>query len=182
MAVAVAGPELFTVLTITLWGDLAPILVAAYSVARHADRRRAGLGVAALAAAVVVAMLRVPSVGVKGNIPFAFVPLVLVSLAGRAQRRRHRSHAALSLHASRLEADRETWVRDAVAAERARIARELHDVVAHCVSVMVIQAGAAEDLIDRDAERGHGSRCGRCRTPATRRVVELRPHARPAAR
>jgi signal transduction histidine kinase len=94
----------------------------------------------------------VPSIGAKGNIPFAFVPLVLVTLAGRVLRRRQRSHAALSLKAARLAEDQEAWVLDAVAAERARIARELHDVVAHCVSVMVIQAGAAEDLLDRDPD------------------------------
>src|SRR5689334_17443257 len=150
VAAAVAGPELFTVLTISLWGDFVPMLVAAYSVARHADRQRAAAGVLAIATAVVVVLLRVPSVGAKQNIPFAFVPLVLVTLAGRVLRRRHLSHAALSLQAARLAEDQEAWVLDAVAAERARIARELHDVIAHCVSVMVIQAGAAEDLLDRD--------------------------------
>src|SRR3954449_3104938 len=150
VAAAVAGPELFTVLTISLWGDFVPMLVAAYSVARHADRQRAAAGVLAIATAVAVLLLRVPSIGAKQNIPFAFVPLVLVTLAGRVLRRRQLSHAALSLQAARLAEDQEAWVRDAVAAERARIARELHDVVAHCVSVMVIQAGAAEDLLDRD--------------------------------
>src|SRR4051794_27501699 len=152
LAAAVAGPELFTVLTISLWGDFVPMLVAAYSVARHADRQRAAAGVLAIATAVVVLLLRVPSIGAKQNIPFAFVPLVLVTLAGRVLRRRQLSHAALSLQAARLAEDQEAWVRDAVAAERARIARELHDVVAHCVSVMVIQAGAAEDLLDRDPD------------------------------
>jgi signal transduction histidine kinase len=152
VAAAVAGPELFTVLTISLWGDFVPMLVAAYSVARHADRQRAAAGILAIATAVVVLLLRVPSIGAKQNIPFAFVPLVLVTLAGRVLRRRQRSHAALSLQATRLAEDQEAWVRDAVAAERARIARELHDVVAHCVSVMVIQAGAAEDLLDRDPD------------------------------
>jgi signal transduction histidine kinase len=150
VVVAVAGPQLFTVLTISLWGDFVPMLVAAYSVARHADRQRAAVGVGAIATAVVVVLLRVPSVDAKENIPFAFVPLVLVTLAGRVLRSRQLSHAALSLQATRLAEDQEAWVRDAVAAERARIARELHDVVAHCVSVMVIQAGAAEDLLDRD--------------------------------
>jgi signal transduction histidine kinase len=152
VAAAVAGPQLVTVLTISLWGDFVPLLVAAYSVARHADRQRAAAGVLAITTAFVVAMLRVPTVGTAANIPFAFVPLAVVTAAGRGLRRRQRSHAALSLHASRLAEDQEAWVRDAVAAERARIARELHDVVAHCVSVMVIQAGAAEDLLDRDPD------------------------------
>ncbi|MCW2899034.1 MAG: two-component sensor histidine kinase [Streptosporangiaceae bacterium] len=151
-AAAVAGPQMFTVLTTTLWGDFVPMLVAAYSVARHADRQRAAAGVLVVATAFVVLMVRVPSVGTTGNIPFAFVPLAVVTLVGRGLRRRHRSHAALSLHASRLAEDQAAWGRDAIAAERARIARELHDVVAHCVSVMVIQAGAAEDLLDRDPE------------------------------
>src|SRR5918912_4526237 len=113
--------------------------------------RPAGRLAAATATAVV--MLRVPSAGGVSNIPFAVVPLAVVTALGRGLRRWQRSHAALSLHASRLAEEQETRVRDAVAAERARIARELHDVVAHCVSVMVVQAGAAEDLLGRDPQR-----------------------------
>lgn len=152
VAAAVAAPQLVTVLTITLWGHFLPVLVAAYSVARHADRRSADAGLLVAVTAVVVLLVRVPSLGVSENLPFAFIPLAVVTAVGRGLRRRDDSHAALSLHASRLADERTAWVRDVVAAERARIARELHDVVAHCVSVMVIQAGAAEDLLDRDPE------------------------------
>jgi signal transduction histidine kinase len=149
---AVAGPQLLTVLTITLWGHFLPLLVAAYSVVRHCDRERAAAGVTIAGTALAVLFLRVPSIGTAANIPFAVVPLVVVAAVGRELRRRERSHAVLSERASRLAEERAAWVRDAVAAERARIARELHDVVAHCVSVMVIQAGAAEDLLDRDPD------------------------------
>jgi signal transduction histidine kinase len=152
VAAAVTGPQLVTVLTITLWAHFLPMLVAAYSVVRHADGERATAGVLVAVTAVVVLFLRVPSIGTAANVPFAFVPLAVVTAVGRGLRRRDRSHAALSLHAIRLAADQAAWVEDAVAAERARIARELHDVVAHCVSVMVIQAGAAEDLLDRDPD------------------------------
>jgi signal transduction histidine kinase len=49
-----------------------------------------------------------------------------------------------------LEVEADRLAEDAVRLERARIARELHDVVAHCVSVMVVQAHAGERLIDVD--------------------------------
>jgi signal transduction histidine kinase len=152
VAAAVAGPQLVAVLTITLWGHFLPLLVAAYSVVRHTDRERAAAGLLVAVAALVVLFLRVPSIGTAANVPFAFVPLAVVTAVGRGLRHRDRSHAELSERASRLADEQEAWVRDAVAAERARIARELHDVVAHCVSVMVIQAGAAEDLLDRDPD------------------------------
>jgi signal transduction histidine kinase len=50
-------------------------------------------------------------------------------------------------------ADSELLARTAVAEERARIARELHDVVAHSISIVAVQAGAAEELLDRDPAR-----------------------------
>ncbi|MDP9075036.1 MAG: histidine kinase [Actinomycetota bacterium] len=53
-------------------------------------------------------------------------------------------------YAVRLESDQEQRAREAIAAETARIAGELHDIVAHSVSVMGVQAGAARALLDTD--------------------------------
>ena len=55
--------------------------------------------------------------------------------------------------AARLERERETDARRIVAEEQARIARELHDVVAHALSVIVVQAGAAQEVFDLDPSR-----------------------------
>lgn len=63
-------------------------------------------------------------------------------LTGALVRRRTEAAARHAAHAALLEADQETAAHDAAARERDRIARELHDVVAHAVSVMVVQAGA----------------------------------------
>ena len=63
--------------------------------------------------------------------------------------------------------------RRAVVAERARIARELHDVIAHSVGVMVVQAGAAERSIPLDPDRAAPPR-GRCRTAAAQALADLR--------
>jgi signal transduction histidine kinase len=153
VAIAVGGSELVTVLTVQLWGDFLPVLVAGYSVARHAPVRIAAAGSAVLAAALVIVELRVPVSGTSANIAFIWIPFCAALAAGRALRARELHHAATSDRARRLEIERDASVRAAVAEERERIARELHDIVAHCVSVMVVQAGAAEDLLDRDPGR-----------------------------
>ncbi|GAA2392792.1 sensor histidine kinase [Dactylosporangium salmoneum] len=153
VAVAVAGPMLVTPLTVTLWGDFLPILVASYSVARHSERARALIGAAAIVAGLVVVFLRNPESLTAGNLPFVAVPLAACLIAGRVLRARARSQSDDRARAQQLEAEREGAIQAALAEERARIARELHDIVAHCVSVMVVQAGAAEDLLDRDPQR-----------------------------
>ncbi|MGZ4436416.1 MAG: sensor histidine kinase [Nocardioidaceae bacterium] len=156
VAGAVAAPELLTTLTITLWGDFVPVLVAAYAVARYGVGRRAWLGVGVLLAALAVVMLRVPVIGTTSNIPFTFVPFVVTVVAARWVRRQEAQHAEARHRAwqlederARLEGEREASIQAAIVEERSRIARELHDIVAHCVSVMVVQAGAADDLLDR---------------------------------
>jgi len=150
VAAALAGPELVTRLTITLWGSFVPVLIALYSVARHATIRVAVAGAAVMTLALAVVMLRVPSVGTAANIPFSFVPCIAVFVCGRMLRARHDRHLELSARARELESGREETIRAAIADERNRIARELHDIVAHCISVMVVQAGAAEDLLERN--------------------------------
>ena len=136
VAAAVAVPDLFTVLTVQPWGDFLPLLIATYSVARYAGERASAVGAAVAAAALLVIETRVPVARTVSNIPFIWIPFVAAYLAGRAFRARH-------LSARRLEAERDETIQAAVAEERNRIARELHDVVAHSVSVMVVQAGAA---------------------------------------
>ncbi|RJL20531.1 sensor histidine kinase [Bailinhaonella thermotolerans] len=68
-----------------------------------------------------------------------------------------RAHAtrglALAERNARLEAERERRAREAVAAERARIARELHDTISHSVSVMVLQAGGVRRLLGEERPR-----------------------------
>ena len=150
VAAAVGVPQLFTVLTFQLWGDFLPMLIAAYSAARYAPARRAALGCGALIAAIVSVFLRVPAVGSVANIPMAAIPLLVAVGSGRLVRDRQARHQVAEQRASSLAADRDVAIRAAVLEERGRIARELHDIVAHSVTVMVIQAGAAEGVLERN--------------------------------
>jgi len=153
VAGAIAGPELFGTLTFTLWGHFVPLLVAAYTVARWCSGRMAAIGAGIVGVAIAVVLLRVPATGSAGNIPFAVVPAAVVMIVGRVLRRGHQGATELAARARRLEVEHEAGVAAALALERNRIARELHDVVAHCVSVMVVQAGVAEALLDRSPEQ-----------------------------
>jgi signal transduction histidine kinase len=74
-------------------------------------------------------------------------------LAGRAQSARGQREAALHELTAQMRREQEQRERLAVGDERARIARELHDVVAHSVGVMVVQAQGARNVLDRDPER-----------------------------
>ncbi|MEU0098925.1 sensor histidine kinase [Streptomyces sp. NPDC006267] len=76
------------------------------------------------------------------------VPFVLAWVLGDSLRTRRAYFDQLEERAARLEREREAQSKVAVAAERARIARELHDVVAHNVSVMVVQADGAAYVMD----------------------------------
>ncbi|MFG2736266.1 sensor histidine kinase [Streptomyces harbinensis] len=84
---------------------------------------------------------------------FVTVMFLLAWVLGDSLRTRRAYYAELEERAARLERERETQSRIAVAAERARIARELHDVVAHNVSVMVVQADGAAYVLDTHPEQ-----------------------------
>ncbi|MET8578167.1 sensor histidine kinase [Streptomyces sp. NPDC005012] len=129
------------------------LLLVIYSVAVSGSVRasRAALAVALLAAPMV--QLRWPEERstLLGNLVimvFQTVPLAFAWLLGDARRTRSAYFAQLEERAARLERERESQAKIAVAAERARIARELHDVVAHNVSVMVVQADGAAYVMD----------------------------------
>ena len=132
-------------------GNDLPLMVATYSVGRYtADHR---LGFAALAAAVAVSLLgSVVDTTQQVDVLPALVLPVLPWYVGRRLRLRGDYVALLRERAERLEADHHARARRAVADERARIARELHDVVAHQVSMMTVQAGAAKTIARDDPD------------------------------
>jgi signal transduction histidine kinase len=137
---------------------LFPTLLALYSVAAYADRRRALIGLGVAWVATLVQGAHDPEILSVGD--FVLVDLFFFWflgggswLAGRYVRSRRQDASAFEVRAAQLEREREERAREAVIQERARIARELHDVIAHGVSVMGVQAAAAELMLDVDPER-----------------------------
>jgi len=116
-------------------------LVAAFLLGnlRDARLRRVGLAVVLAGAAIVIYNEPNHSAGDLVVIPAMFL---IGWLAGFALRERAAQAEEAEDRAARAERERATAARIAVAEERGRIARELHDVVAHAVSVMVLQVGA----------------------------------------
>jgi len=88
-----------------------------------------------------------------GAMPFLLLLVLLPWVTGMYLRTRRLYMAELRERATRAEAEREQRAREAVADEQRRIARELHDAVAHAMSVMVVQAEAAEEMLSVDPEK-----------------------------
>ncbi|TPG16812.1 sensor histidine kinase [Pedococcus bigeumensis] len=165
-------------LYLLFYGQFLPLLLAAYSVARHGKGRTPYVGLAALAVLLVLGELAMPLLRAPGERVFHWAVLALAWAAGWALARYERRTSAATRRAIDAEVAAATSALAAVAAERARIAGELHDIVAHAVSVMVVQAGAAEQAVTDDPAFTQQALASIRSTGATalaemRRVVEV---------
>jgi signal transduction histidine kinase len=129
------------------------MLVIIYTVAAFGARWASRFALAGGMCAAALAQIRWPqpdasALGQVAVAVFQTVPFALAWVLGDSMRTRRAYFAQLEERAARLEKEREAQAKVAVAAERARIARELHDVVAHNVSVMVVQADGAAYVLD----------------------------------
>lgn len=128
------------------------VLICVYSLGAHSTDRWRTMA-AAISASVILALLLVGwaigEIGLDTVVSSSVVNVGAYVLGDNVQKRRQRL-VDLAERAERAERERELLARERVRDERSRIARELHDVVAHSVSVMVIQAGAARRQLARD--------------------------------
>jgi signal transduction histidine kinase len=124
----------------------AALVLATYSVAAYSELRGALVGGAILLVPAFVLEAIVDDE--PGNFFFIAVLVASVWAAGRAVRSHGTRAARMADRAVELEHESEERARAAVAEERTRIARELHDIVAHSVTTMVVQAGAERRVLD----------------------------------
>ncbi len=161
VAVAVAASALLTVPTLTgyssaFYGDspalyndvlgatfFAALFMYAYALGSYCPWRRSLLGLVSVAAGLFVAM----GAGINS---FVGVAIAGPWLGGLVVASRRDVAEQLEDRAREIEEERELFAAQSVRYERARIARELHDIVAHSVSLMVVQANAGEQLARRD--------------------------------
>jgi signal transduction histidine kinase len=127
--------------------------------ALRADRGDFAIGVgASLVLLLVVSQLEHDGGGLLGNAAWlALIPLGLPAVGGRVLRSRNELNRRLHEQTTEIERNRAERERAAVLEERTRIAHELHDIFAHDVSVMLVQAQAARRTAAGDPERARGA-------------------------
>lgn len=116
------------------------------------ERRQAVAGLAILLGVGAIVTRNDPD-GALGDLAWISVVFAVAWVVGFGLQQKFREGDEARERAERAEREREEQARLAVAEERARIARELHDVVGHSVSVMTVQAAGARRLLDPDQER-----------------------------
>jgi signal transduction histidine kinase len=143
----ITGVALVQLTNDTLNGDLA-VLAAFYALAAHAPTRHVLAGFALLEGAAVVAALFVTN----GLLAWTFFSSLVMAtwFTGYYARTRRSYLASLVSRAERLERERDTQAQLAVSAERARIAREMHDIIAHNIAVMIALADGATYTVAGD--------------------------------
>ena len=150
-------------------------LTVAFLLGNLRNSLKAALGLAIVAGASAIVVYVIPD---HSTAELVFIPIefVIAWVGGFAVRERSEQVAAAEIRTLMAERERDAAARVAVAEERARIARELHDIVAHSVSVMVLQVGAVRHKLpdelaeDRDALTGV-ERAGRSALAEMRRLL-----------
>jgi signal transduction histidine kinase len=148
-------------------------LTVAFLLGNLRDAVKATVGLVVIVVCMVFLVYEIPD---HSTALLVFLPLefAIAWVAGFALRERSEQVEAAEMRAILAERERDAAARIAVAEERARIARELHDIVAHAVSVMVLQVGAVRhklpDSEDRDALNGV-ERAGRTALTEMRRLL-----------
>jgi signal transduction histidine kinase len=185
-----AGTFMFAawlILNVAAPGDLEPlqlplvaVLFMAYAMGAHSQGRAAVAAPLILVAGMTAVILSFDEhVFTDFVFPTSFV--LVAWLAGRGLRTRTRLTEELHEAAARAQEAHELQVARAAADERRRIAREMHDVVAHSVSVMVVQAGGARRILERDPRRAveaaaHIEDVGRAALAEMRRLLGVIHH------
>jgi signal transduction histidine kinase len=156
--------------------SLFPIgLASAFLLGNLRDVRKGWLGLAIVLGGITTVVNNVPG-HLTAELLFIPVDFGIAWAAGFALRERAEKAEAAEMRAAQAEREREAAARVAVAEERSRIARELHDIVAHAVSVMVLQVGAVRHKLpadlaeDKDALTGV-ERAGRRALTEMRRLL-----------
>ena len=126
-------------------------LASAFLLGNLRNPLKAGVGLIVVLVGIVIVVYNIPGETVSDLV---FIPLrfVVAWVAGYALRERAEQAEAAEERAAHAERERESAARVAVAEERVRIARELHDVVAHAVSVMVLQVGTVRHNLSAASE------------------------------
>ena len=117
----------------------------------HTSRRRSAVALAIGAGTLAAVCLVEPRLASPSNFAIDLAFMAVPWLLMRGLREREQRAAALGAELGRVQVEQEAREQQALADERARIARELHDVVAHSLSVMLLQVGAARLRADGDS-------------------------------
>jgi len=151
------------------------LLVVFYSLGANAERRRAlvagAFGGGVFLAADLVDLLT-GGAGIEDTMPAWFMLAAAYGI-GFALRGQRIQSTLLAHRAERLEQEREQKARLAVAEERVRIARELHDIVAHAISVIVVQAQAGQRVLEGEQASAREA-LGSIETTGRQALVEMR--------